>query len=161
MKKLLLLLLLCVFVLSCSENKETEAETEAETEVQLIAATEYGIYVKNIDSEYRYRFYNYNTGETYREGVTSNPTLLFPVTSKERENTHVVVDVFSDDENIEYFTISKNGNLYLNDKDNPDATKIQELNPFFDLDNGSYQGVIPIDDTRFTSWIDSRDYSNN
>ena len=156
MKKLLLLLL-CVFVLSCSENKETEAETE----VQPIAATEYGIYVKNIDSEYSYRFYNYNTGETYREGVTSNSILLFPVTSKERENTHIVVDVFNDDENIEYFAIIKNGNLYLNNKDNPDATKITELNPFFDLDNGNYQGTIPIDDRPFTWWIDSRDYSNN
>ena len=150
--KTIKLFLIAIVALSCGED---------EVEPQYVAATEYGIYVNNLDSEYSYRFYNFNTGETYRQGVAVNSWLLFSVTSKERENSHVVVEVFSNDESIEYFAIIKNGNLYLNDKDNPYATKISELNPFVNLDNGNYEGLVPVGDIPIRNWIDSANYSNN
>ena len=148
--KIIKLLLLSLIVLSCSKDDEANS----------LAATEYGVYVKN-SAEFNYRFYNFHTGETYHEGITKGG-VMFPVTSKEKSNSHVIGHISSTNGDlIEVFGISKNGSFYYNDKDNPNATNIKELNHSFVFDDGSHEVAIPVDERYVESWIDSKKYSNN
>jgi len=150
--KTIKLLLLSLVVLCCSKDDEP---------ITTMAATEYGVYVKGA-TEVSYRFYDYHTGETYHEGITSNSRIMFPVTSKEKPTGSVLGNISSTttDEIIQVFAVIKSGDFYLNSEDNPNATSIWELNQSFILDDGTtHEVVMDIAERSLDLW--RRSFSNN
>lgn len=155
MKKIITTIIIATLFISCSKDEENS----------VISATEYGIYVKSNTSgpvDFDYRFYNFDTGEVYRQGssTTSNGTILFPVTDKEKTSDYIIVDISVSNENsISPYYIAKNGSMYLNKEDNSDATSIFELNnmPFIS-GREVYEGAISID-SHESIWTDN--FSNN
>lgn len=157
MRNLFLSICTAMLLMSCSKD-DGPATMEAK---------EYGIYVvSNIDSpiEFNYKFYDYGTGEVYHQGITttSNGTVLFPVTDKEKPNGSVVVDIIVDNPTqIDAFYISKNGNYYLNGEDNPNATSIFEMNDVRYLSEREvFEGAIELKRDE-SYWRNSSDWSNN
>ena len=147
--KIIKLLLISLIVLSCSNDND---------EPNYLAATEYGIYVKGIDSEYDYEFYNFNSGEIYHEGTTNDSFLYFDVTSKERSNTHIIAVVSCIDPNIEVFSVIRNGDFYLNDKDNPSSTSVYELNTSVKISVNKFECILPIEKYNVNKWIKYSEY---
>ena len=143
--KIIKLLLLSLIVLSCSKEDEVEPD--------YYIPTEYGVYVKGLISEYDYKFYNYNTGEIYHEGTTSESFILFNVTSKEKSNTHIVSEIHLRHKNTKVFALIKNGDFFLNYKNNPEAINIYELNNAFTLDENIYELLIPLEAANKDKWV--------